>query len=217
MQRRPRLTLALVVAAVLAASWTLRLITLNAVEVGPTPVFRAVLSDPDAPAAGAARPDLTIVIFTDYQCPICKATDPALERLLARDRGVRVVFKDWPILGPMSQQAARLAVGAARQGKYAAFHQALMANRSPLTIGRIEEIAVAVGLDWPRLLRDTQADSAAIDQRLRRNGSEAWALGLQGTPGYLVGPLRIEGGLDDIHLTAAVWKARWAQRTAAAR
>ena len=78
-----------------------------------TPVVREVLFDPGSPATGAARPEVTMVVFTDYQCGICKATDGAIFRLLAEDRGLRVIWKDWPIRGPVSDHAAQVALAAA--------------------------------------------------------------------------------------------------------
>lgn len=214
MQRRPRLTLALAVLAAFAAAAVFRFITLDAVRLTPSPVARAAMSDIDAPSIGSAKPDVTIIVFTDYQCPICKATDPALERLAAQDGGVRVVYKHWPIFGPVSDRAARLAISAQRQGRFADFHRALMENRTPLSPERIEEIAVSVGLDWPRLVRDTAEDADQLTARLRANVRQAWSLGVRGTPAYLVGPLLIHGGLDEHHLAEAVRQARQAQRQA---
>ena len=95
--RRPRLSLAIAVAAGLAVSWGLRWLPDDGRRLTRTPVVESVLADPGSPASGAARPDVTVVIFTDYQCPICKRTDPALYRLLAADPKVRVVWKDWAI------------------------------------------------------------------------------------------------------------------------
>lgn len=214
MQRRPRLTLALAVLAAFAAAAVFRFITLDAVRLTPSPVARAAMSDIDAPSIGSAKPDVTIIVFTDYQCPICKATDPALERLAAQDGGVRVVYKHWPIFGPVSDRAARLAISAQRQGRFADFHRALMENRTPLSPERIEEIAVSAGLDWPRLVRDTAEDADQLTARLRANVRQAWSLGVRGTPAYLVGPLLIHGGLDEHHLAEAVRQARQAQRQA---
>lgn len=173
-----------------------------------TPVVSQVLSDPGSPAAGAAAPDVTVVIFTDYQCTICKATDPALSRLLASDPGVRVVWKDWPIRGPASDLAARIALAAHAQGKYREVHDALMDARGELTPERIADIAVGAGADRERLTADLRTGAGAIDAQLGRHRLQAFSLGLQGTPGYLVGPYLVQGGLDDDALAAAVRRAR---------
>jgi protein-disulfide isomerase len=173
-----------------------------------TPVVDAVLTDPASPRAGATAPDVTVVVFTDYQCPICKATDPPLENLIARDPRVRVIFKDWPIFGVASQAAARAALAADQQGKYLVFHRALMAARGRLDDAQIRRIAIASGVDWTRLSQVEASQAAELDRQLERHATQAWSLGLQGTPAYLVGPYLIEGGLDERHLAQAVRRAR---------
>ena len=85
---------------------------IGSVVLGLVAVVAAVLDDPGSPRAGPPGADVTIVVFTDYLCPICKATDPALARLQAADPRVRVVYKDWPIRGPVSELAARTALAA---------------------------------------------------------------------------------------------------------
>jgi len=202
--RRPRLALALAVAAGAAVSVLLRWLPEDGRRLTLTPVVAGVLADPGSPAAGAARPQVTVVVFTDYQCPICKATDPALDRLLAADPTVRVVWKDWPIRGPNSDLAARAALAAHRQGRYPEVHSALMAARGPLSPERIAAIARTAGAD-PDL-----AATREIDAQLQRHAAQAFGLGLSGTPSYLVGPYLLEGGLDDRRLRHAVEKARQA-------
>ena len=173
-----------------------------------TPVVEAVLSDPGSPAVGSATPEVTIVLFTDYQCPICRATSPALQALLAADPTIRVIFKDWPIFGEASKAAAKSALAAARQGRYLALHNGLMASRTRLDRARVEAIARAAGVDWPRLVEDEQAHGPVLEAQLRRHALQAFSLGLQGTPAYLVGADLIEGGLDARRLAKAVRRAR---------
>jgi protein-disulfide isomerase len=171
-----------------------------------TPVFEAVLRDRGAPRIGPDDADVVIVVFTDYRCAVCRRTDPALARLLQADPGVRVHYKDWPILGEQSQLGARVALAAHRQGRYLPMHQALMAERGPLTGGRVRELAAAVGVNSPQLEADLA--SKDIDEQLTRHANQAFSLGLRGTPAYLVGPKLIEGGLDDRALARAVAQAR---------
>ncbi len=206
--RRPRLTLAAAVGIALAASAMLQRLPPAATPLRLTPVVRAVLTDPGSPSVGPASADVVIVIFTDYQCPICKTTDPALMRLISRDPKVRVIFKDWPVFGVRSHAAARAAIAAHRQGRYLAFHAALMESRGRFDDDHIRRIGIASGVDWPRLQADMSARSADLDAQIARHTSQAWSLGLQGTPGYLVGPYLIPGGLDDHHLAQAVRRAR---------
>ncbi|MEO8813610.1 MAG: DsbA family protein [Caulobacteraceae bacterium] len=206
--RRPWLTLAILAAIGAAVPWLLRDRAPDRTLVGRTTVVEAVLDDPGTPRVGVTAPTVTIVVFTDYQCPVCRATDPALERLIDRDRHVRVLFKDWPIFGVRSTAAARLALAADRQGKYLAVHRALMATRLPLTDPNLETIAKGAGVDWPKLRADLAGNGPAIDALLKRQAFEAWSLGLQGTPGYLVGPYLVRGGLDGRALAGMVEAAR---------
>jgi protein-disulfide isomerase len=176
--------------------------------LGRTPVVETVLADRETPAVGPADAPVTVVVFTDYQCPICRATDPALERLIRSDPKVRVLFKDWPVLGPPSRLAARYALAAQRQGRYLDLHRALMATRLPLTPENLQRVATDAGLDGPRLVADLGRDGAVIDAQLDRQAYQAWTLGLVGTPDYLVGTDLYQGGLDDRALTRAVARAR---------
>ena len=206
--RRHWLSLALALIAGLVVSAFLRWLPEDGRRLTATPVVRGVLADPGSPWTGAARPDVTVVVFTDYQCGICKQTDPALARLIADDPGVRVVWKDWPIRGPMSDLAARTALAAHRQGRYDQVHNALMAARGPLTPDRITALAVGAGADADRLAADLATHAVAIDAQLAGHHAQAFGLGLQGTPAYLVGPYLLQGGLDDRRLRHAVGKAR---------
>jgi len=203
-----RLSLALAVAAGLAAYAWLQGAPPPSRTLELTPAVADVLGDPGSPAAGAATPDVTLVIFTDYLCAVCKRTDPALSRLLAIDPNVRVIWKDWPIRGPASDLAARTALAAHRQGRYLEVHDALMAARGQLTPARIADIARQAGADPVRLAADMRSEARAIDAQLGRHRLQAFSLGLQGTPAYLVGPYLIQGGLDDRALAAAVRRAR---------
>lgn len=206
--RRPKLTLALLVALGLMATVLLRAHPADHRALGRTPVVENVLADWETPAVGPADAPVTVVVFTDYQCPICRATDPALERLIRSDPKVRVLFKDWPVLGPASRVAARYALAAQRQGRYLDLHRALMETRRPLTPDNLQRLAAGAGLDWPRLVADLARDGAVIDAQLDRQAYQAWTLGLAGTPDYLVGTDLYQGGLDDHALTRAVARAR---------
>lgn len=206
--RRQALGLGAALAAGAAATYLLQNQPPPARRLSLTPVVRTVLGDRGSPHAGSAAPDVTVVVFTDYLCGICKQTDPALSRLLASDPKVRVIYKDWPIRGPDSEAAARHALAAARQGRYLDLHRALMEARGPLDPARLDLIAGEAGLDVSRLHADLEAHGAAIDAQLRGHAFQAFSLGLAGTPSYLVGPYLVEGGLDDRALAHAVRRAR---------
>ncbi|MFZ5719129.1 MAG: DsbA family protein [Pseudomonadota bacterium] len=207
--RRPRLSLAIALVAGFAVALALRLLvppedrTLRL-----TPVVEGVLTDPGSPAFGSADAQVTVVVFTDYLCPVCKRTDPAIGRLLADDPGVRVVWKLWPIRGGTSDLAAETALAAHRQGRYRQVHDALMGARGELTPQRIDALAAAAGADPARLAADRAAHAEEIRAQLGRHRLQAFGLGLRGTPSYLVGPYLIEGGLDDRALRQAVARAR---------
>ena len=207
-----RYGLAAAIIAGVAVSWIWQTLPKPAQPLTRTPVVAGTLDDMGSPRAGPADADVTVVIFTDYRCGICQATDPALERLLAKDPKVRVIFKDWPIRGADSTIAAHAALASDRQGRYLAFHTALMASRGPLDPPRIDQIAAGAGLDVARLRADQAAHAAEIDAQLGRHNIQAFGLGLAGTPAYLVGPYLIQGGLDDRQLAAAVRRARRAAR-----
>jgi len=206
--RRPGLSLALAVGAGLLVSLALGMQPPDGPVLTRTPVVASVLDDPGSPRSGAARPDVVVVVFTDYQCGVCKRTDPALRRLLADDSGVQVVWKDWPIRGEGSIFAARVALAAHRQGRYDAVHDALMAAPGALTPERSLAIAAAAGADPGRLAADLEAHADALERQIGRHNALAFGLGLQGTPSYVVGPYLLQGALDDGALATAVRRAR---------
>jgi len=207
-ERHQRLVLALAVIIGLGVTLVLRLQGPPPVVVTLTPVVESVLRDAGTPRVGPADADVVVVVYTDYRCPICRRTDGALERLLVADPRVRVHFKDWPILGAASRLGAQAALAAERQGKYLALHRALMDDPAPLTTERLPEVARRAGLDPDRLAQDMAEHARDIDEQLARHAAQAFALGLKGTPAYLVGPHLIQGGLDDRELARAVAKAR---------
>lgn len=151
----------------------------------------AILRDPEAPTFGNPKGDVTAVAFFDYNCPFCKKAAPDLDRAVAEDGKIRLVLKDWPILTEASVFAARLALAAAYQDRYALVHHALMAipgRRIPEETMR--EAVQASGVDLARLQADHDKNADRITALLRRNAAQAQAIGLQGTPSYLIGPFR---------------------------
>lgn len=155
-----------------------------------------ILADPEAPTAGNPDGDLTIVDFFDYNCPFCKDSAVHLERLVKSDGRIRLVYKDWPVLAPSSIVGAKMALGAKYQGKYLAAHHALM--KIPgygISQKQMLEAVRNAGIDMKRLDADTEANAAAITGLLKRNLAIADAIGLQGTPGFLVGPYKVNQAL----------------------
>jgi protein-disulfide isomerase len=169
----------------------------------------ALLSEPGDSEIGNPQGDVTIVEFFDDECPFCKLLNPALDQLLASDRNIRLVLKEFPVLGPMSEVAARYALAAKKQGRYAAFHAALMADKTPehkLTEAHIIEIAGAQGLDTGRLTQDSQSpDVLAL---INRNRALGRTIGFTGTPGLVIGDTVQSGALPFDALAKAVAQVR---------
>ena len=166
----------------------------------------ALLAHPMSPVSGAADGDVTVVEFFDYQCGYCKRVLGPMLELLDTDARVRVVWKEFPVLGPVSRFAARAAMAAARQGRYQAFHVSLMGVRERLSEPAVIETAAAVGLDVERLRRDM--DDPAIDAYLEETAQLAAALGIGGTPAFVIGDTLVPGAVDGARLEAIVAQAR---------
>lgn len=154
----------------------------------------ALFNDPGSPIAGDKNGDVTVVEFFDYRCGVCKRVHPIVDSLMAGDRKLRRVYKDWPILGPESVFAARAALASRAQGKYLEFHNAMMTARGKLNKIAVFKIAEKIGIDHQRLLRDM--DSAEITKILRRNYQLAETLKLNGTPSFVIGNQILKGGRD---------------------
>jgi protein-disulfide isomerase len=157
---------------------------------------RQMLTDPGTDAAGAPNADVTIVEYLDYNCPYCKKFAPALQSLLADDRKVAVVYKDWPILGDVSVYAARSALAARWQGKYLPAHDALMNGPRLAQNDQVDATLKRAGIDVDTLKKDQVNHAKDIDAVLARNDAEAHALSLRGTPGIVIGRQLLPGIVD---------------------
>ena len=167
-----------------------------------------VLRDPDIPAAGNAGGDVTIVEYFDYQCPYCRKLEPELRQVVQDDGKVRLVWKDWPILGPISVVASRMALASKYQDKFLKAHDALIGVNSKLTEPRLRELLAGAGIDVDRLDRDLAANAKAIDAILARNNDQATAFGFNGTPSFIVGKFRVPGALTMAEFDQAIADAR---------
>jgi protein-disulfide isomerase len=157
---------------------------------------KAILARPGLEMTGARNPDLTIVEYFDYNCPFCKRVVPTFKQLLAEDKKLAIVYKDWPVLGESSVYAARCALAAGWQDKYFIAHDALLSGPRLRRNDQIESILQSVGVDLDRLKKDLAAHAGEINALLARNDAEAHALDLDGTPGILVGRQLMPGGAD---------------------
>ncbi len=167
---------------------------------------REIFDDPATPVGGNPQGNATIVEFFDYRCPYCKQVEPSLEALLKQDPKLRLVYKEFPILGPVSVTAAHAALAAQRQGKYDAFHAAMMAARGNITDETVYQVAASVGLDVARLKHDMAAPEIA--QQLKANLGLAELLDVHGTPAFIVGDKVVPGAIDLAQLKTMVADAR---------
>src|SRR3984885_300387 len=167
-----------------------------------------VLRDPDIPVAGNADGNISIVEYFDYQCPYCRKVEPELRQVVHEDGKVRLVWKDWPILGPMSVTAARMAQASKYQDKFIEAHDALIAINSKLTETKIREALAGGGVDIDRLDRDLASNETAINATLARNNDQATAFEFRGTPAFIVGKFRVPGVLTLAQFTQVIADAR---------
>jgi protein-disulfide isomerase len=167
-----------------------------------------VLRDPDIPVAGNAGGNISIVEYFDYQCPYCRKVEPELRQVVHEDGKVRLVWKDWPILGPMSVTAARMAQASKYQDKFVEAHDALIAINAKLTEPKIREALAGGGVDIDRLDRDLASNESAITTTLARNNDQATAFEFRGTPAFIVGKFRVPGVLTMAQFTQVIADAR---------
>jgi protein-disulfide isomerase len=172
----------------------------------------ALANDAGVPSLAPQGYDATIVVFSDYQCPYCRKMHAELKQVLATDSKLRIVYRDWPIFGAPSLEAARVALAARYQGKHAAFNDALMAGPVKLDREAIRKAADRAGVDWQRLQADLTRNRAAIDASIGRTGQLAETLGLSGTPALVVGDYLIPGAVDAATLRATLQKVRQGAR-----
>ena len=160
-----------------------------------------IYSDVDSPVLGSEQADVSIVVFYDYFCGYCKKTLPELQAFLAKNPMVKVIYKEFPILGEASILAAKAALAAGRQGKFEAFHRAMLETNAG-TDEAIKAIAERLGLDYARLHKDMNDPKtvAAIERNIRL----ADALNINGTPAYLIGSQVVPGAIDTAALSRMV-------------
>jgi len=165
-----------------------------------------LLSDAATPVAGNPMGDVTLVEFFDYHCPYCKAVAEPLAQLLKEDKGVRLVLKEFPILGDDSHLAAKAALAAVSQGKYWEFHQALLDHRGTFDMDTIKAIAGKVGIDAEKLAADM--GNAKLEPMIATNRKLADALDISATPTFVIGNEVVEGAVPLDQLKALIKKAR---------
>ncbi|MCB8881473.1 DsbA family protein [Acidisoma cellulosilytica] len=153
------------------------------------------------PSVGPAKANVTVIEFYDPRCPYCRQVDPMLSLWQQHDPDLRIVYKDLPILGPPSVIGSQAALAAERQGAYMPFRAALMASPPNIDSAMVHRISDELGLNWTKLQKDM--NDPAIAQRLADNEQLAQKLGIQGTPGFVVGDQLVVGSsLTDVQAAA---------------
>jgi protein-disulfide isomerase len=183
----------------------------RAQRIGSEPSEAQVLRDPENPIVGNPDGDVAIVEWFDYNCPYCRKLEPELRQVVQDDGKVRLVLKDWPILGPVSVVASRMALASRYQDKFIQAHDAMIGVNSKLTEPRIRELLAGAGIDVDRLNRDLDANAKAIDAILARNNDQATAFGFRGTPSFIVGKFRVPGVLTMAQFEQVIADARKAK------
>jgi len=150
--------------------------------------------DPTSGVLGNPKGDVTIVEFFDYRCPYCKSTVPTLQTLIGQDQKVRLVLKEFPILGKESVFASRVALAVKKHGKYAEFHDAMFALKTKVDDQQTLEVVKSLGLDPDQIKKE--ADGSDIDAVLKHNYDLARALNLSGTPAFVIGDTLLPGAVD---------------------
>jgi protein-disulfide isomerase len=165
----------------------------------------AATQPPEPGYVGAAKPDVTILEYFDYNCPYCRKLAPVLRALLVQDRRVAVIYKEWPIFGDISVYAARSALAAQWQGKYVVAHDALFSGPELTTHQDVDEALARVGIDVARLKKDEVRHVDDIEASLERNDAEAHSLNLRSTLGVVLGGKVLPGniGLEGLRQSIA--------------
>ena len=156
--------------------------------------------------AGNKDGDVVLVEFFDYACGYCKLSFPDVERLIREDKGLKVVYRDFPVLSPASQEAALASLSAAKQGRYEAFHDRMFQSGARLSHERIIATVRAAGLNEMQTARDLKNE--ALQAEVKKNLDLGRALGLTGTPTYIVGNRILSGAVGYEELKKAIADAR---------
>jgi protein-disulfide isomerase len=153
----------------------------------------ALLDDPETPVLGNPKGSVTMVEFADYQCGYCRAMEPVVKNLISENPELRVVMKDLPILGPGSDYAARVGLAAARQGKYAGYRKAVLAQPEPMDSQEVWKAAAAAGLNEDAARKEMK--QPWVETELAQDRRLAGSLGIDGTPAFIIGDGMILGGV----------------------
>ena len=177
------------------------------VDISGRTALAGIQQDASSPAIGPDDAPVRMVVFTDYQCPACRASHAAMHRAVREAGDVRLIYRDLPVFGPVSERAAKVALAAHKQGLSAQVHDAFMRDPRRLDEPVLREIVERQGGDWAWIERDLASDPA-IGRQLAANQQDALRLGVSGTPTYLIGPYLVTGALNREEIARAFEQAR---------
>ena len=166
----------------------------------------ALFNPPEGTVLGNPKGDVTLVEFFDYNCGYCKSLFPSLLETIKADGQVKLVLKEFPILGPSSIVASKAALASVKQNKYSEFHIALIGHKGALTEDSIMKVAKDVGLDVDRLQKDMKGDD--IQKTIQRNEDLGKALQVNGTPAIVIGNTFVPGAISKDELKKLITEAR---------
>jgi len=162
--------------------------------------------DPNAPVLGNPEGDVTVVEFFDYNCPYCRRVKPEVRAMIEADPNIRLVYREWPILGDGSVFAAKAALAAREQGKYEEFHWAMMGLKGRANEASVLRVAEEIGLDLEALRRDMEAPG--VQEHIDTSMRLTQALGFNGTPSFVIGDNLVAGFVERAELEKLVAEAR---------
>jgi protein-disulfide isomerase len=166
--------------------------TALAIKQNATEIFRPTGS----PVVGNAKGDVTVIEFFDYNCPYCKKAFHEVAQLVEKDKQVKLILKEFPILSKGSEEAAKVALAAKIQGKYWEFHRAMQEAQGQTNEAAALRVAEKVGLDMAKVRKDMA--SADVKKEIDETRALAAKLGIQGTPHFLVGDRVIPGAPENL-------------------
>lgn len=172
----------------------------------PEVLRTAIERDPTAPVLGNPKGDITLTEFFDYNCPFCKKMVGTVQKLIAADPGLRVVFREWPVFGEGSDFAARVSLASRNQGKYWQTHSALMAMKGRAEQATVMRVVRQLGLDEARLKADMNSDP--VNEHIANSFELADHMSLAGTPTFIAGDEARFGDQTVADLQALVATAR---------
>jgi protein-disulfide isomerase len=156
--------------------------------------WEELANDPFTPVVGNPDGDVTVIEFFDYRCPYCISVAGNLRASVQADGNIRLVMKEFPILGPDSEYVARVALAASKQGEYEKIHFAFMSTKTKVTKASALKLAEKIGLDMDRLRADMESEE--ISQEIQNNRRLASELQIRGTPSFVIGDNVVRGAVD---------------------